>query len=95
MDLSLLSFWAKTAQSDPEDRSVEFHPLIYHLLDVAACAEALLRQEDFRLERLAKACGVEPEVLARCFVALIALHDIGKCTRGFQGKVLSLWRPSL
>jgi len=40
MDTSLFSFWAKTAQSDRKDQSIEFHPLIYHLLDVAACAEA-------------------------------------------------------
>jgi CRISPR-associated endonuclease/helicase Cas3 len=95
MDTSLFSFWAKTAQSDRENRSIEFHPLIYHLLDVAACAEALLRQEHLRLERLAKACGVDTEALARCFVALIALHDIGKCASGFQGKVLHLWPGSL
>src|SRR5262249_13150940 len=95
MDTSLFSFWAKTAQSDREDRSIEFHPLIYHLLDVAACAEALLRQEHLRVERLAKACGVDTEAPARCLVALIALHDIGKCASGFQGKVLHLWPASL
>jgi hypothetical protein len=24
-------------------------------------------------------------------VALVRLHDVGKCARGFQGKVLRLW----
>jgi CRISPR-associated endonuclease/helicase Cas3 len=66
-------------------------PLIYHLLDVAACAEALLLQERPRVERLAKSCNVNPDDLSSCFVALIALHDIGKCASGFQGKDLDLW----
>jgi CRISPR-associated endonuclease/helicase Cas3 len=93
---ALFSFWGKadrrrdsdcelTTQSPPS-----FHPLIYHLLDVAACAEALL-QEDERLAQLAAACNADKDELSRCFVTLIALHDIGKCARGFQGKVLDLW----
>lgn len=97
MDLALFSFWSKTDRlraSDSEavhDASLDFHPLIYHLLDVAACAKALLRRERSRVEWLAKSCNVDAEALSRCFVALIALHDIGKCARGFQGKVLQLW----
>ncbi|MGH6794559.1 MAG: CRISPR-associated endonuclease Cas3'' [Methylocella sp.] len=58
---------------------------------MAACAEALLRQEQSRAGLLAKSCNVDVGDLSRCFVALIALHDIGKCARGFQGKVLDLW----
>ena len=91
MNTSIFSFWAKTGRSDSEVGAVEFHPLIYHLLDVAACAETLLRQERRRVDRLAKACSVDADDLSRCFVALIALHDIGKCARGFQGKVVELW----
>ncbi len=34
---------------------------------------------------------MDADSLSRCFVTLIALHDIGKCARGFQGKVLDLW----
>jgi CRISPR-associated endonuclease/helicase Cas3 len=96
-DLSLLSFWAKTGRTHENEfegplvSSPRFHPLVYHLLDVAACAEALLRQERSRVGRLAKSCNVDVAEISRCFVALIALHDIGKCARGFQGKVLDLW----
>jgi CRISPR-associated endonuclease/helicase Cas3 len=91
MDISLFYFWAKTDRSGLHDGSVQFHPLIYHLLDVAACADALLHQERSRVEQLAKSCNVDPDDLSRCFTALVALHDIGKCARGFQGKVPDLW----
>jgi CRISPR-associated endonuclease/helicase Cas3 len=91
MNTSIFSFWAKTGTSTPETASTKFHPLIYHLLDVAACAEALLRQERPRVERLAKSCNVNADHLTSCFVALIALHDIGKCASGFQGKALDFW----
>ncbi len=91
VNTSLFSFWAKTDRSDLADGSIEFHPLIYHLLDVAACADALVRQDSSRVARLAKSCNVDVEDLSRCFVALIALHDIGKCARGFQAKGPELW----
>lgn len=96
-DSALFSFWGKTDRRHDSDTelaprpSPSFHPLIYHLLDVAACAEALLDQEGLRVARLAKACDVDIAELSRCFVALIALHDIGKCARGFQSKVLDFW----
>jgi hypothetical protein len=37
----LLQFWGKTDKSEHHARQEhEFHPLAYHLLDVAACADA-------------------------------------------------------
>jgi CRISPR-associated endonuclease Cas3-HD len=96
-NLKLFSFWAKTGQRHDADFQVgrgslpDFHPLVYHLLDVAACAEALLRSEQPRVKRLAKYCNTNLAELSRCLVALIALHDIGKFARGFQGKVVDLW----
>lgn len=96
-DLALFSLWAKTDRSitladqqSDGDAVPDFHPLIYHLLDVAAYAEALLQEEQGRLERLAEACHANFEELRSCVVTLIALHDLGKCARGFQGKVLPL-----
>src|ERR1700730_12918602 len=95
--LKLFSFWAKTGPRHDADFKVgrgslpDFHPLIYYLLDVAACAEALLWSEQPRVERLGKYCNASHAELSRCLVALIALHDIGKLARGFQGKVVDLW----
>lgn len=69
--------WAKAARS-----STEFHPLVCHLLDVAATAEALLqgcvpqcvRQ---RLHHI----GNDSSLAAWC-----GLHDLGKASPAFQSK---------
>jgi CRISPR-associated endonuclease Cas3-HD len=64
-------------------------------LDVAACGESLLKLYRERLVRLAEVCNVDADDLASLCITLIALHDIGKCARGFQGKVLDLWPECL
>jgi CRISPR-associated endonuclease Cas3-HD len=93
---ALLHFWGKTDSSDHDARPKnDFHPLAFHLLDVAACAGALLDANPARLMFLADVCGIEPEKLRRLLVCLVALHDIGKCARGFQGKVPELWPSAL
>jgi len=43
------ALWAK---SDREKGDGSWHPLIAHLLDVAACAEAILEREPERTRRL-------------------------------------------
>lgn len=92
----LLQYWGKTDKSDDQARQeIAFHPLAYHLLDVAACADAILDANPARLSFLADLCGIESHKLRRVLVCLIALHDIGKCARGFQGKVVELWPSTL
>jgi len=92
----LLQFWGKTDKSHgPGHKEHDFHPLAYHLLDVAACADAILAANPARLRFLADLCKIEPETLRRALVCLIALHDVGKCARGFQGKVVELWPSAL
>lgn len=71
----LLSLWAKTSESGQGTR---FHPLLWHLLDVAAVAERLLDEDRF-LRRFASERGVDRAALSRFLLLLIALHDIGKC----------------
>ena len=44
---------------------------------------------------MADLCEIETEKLRRTLVCLIALHDVGKCARGFQGKVPELWPSAL
>jgi CRISPR-associated endonuclease/helicase Cas3 len=87
-DHALLNLWGKSGD-DAGNRI--FHPLAFHVLDVAACAEAWLRENPHWLARLAGRFEVNSEGLQNVVVALIALHDIGKCARGFQGKRLDLW----
>jgi CRISPR-associated endonuclease Cas3-HD len=92
----ILQFWGKTDKSEHHGRQEhEFHPLAYHLLDVAACADAILDANPVRLGFLADLCEIEPDKLRRTLVCLIALHDLGKCASGFQGKVPELWPAAL
>ena len=56
MDKILASLWAKTGK----DGASGWHPLILHMLDVAACADAVLaREPDVTRNRMAKILGTE------------------------------------
>src|SRR6266508_5870511 len=82
----LLQFWGKTPKAgDPPER---FHPAIYHMLDVAFVAEALLRDGAPRLRRalLHAWDGCDPEALLAWLPFLIATHDLGKISAAFQGQ---------
>jgi len=69
-------FWGKARPFDDSESS--FHPLVAHVLDVAAVAERLVLQEH--------------EWLPSSLVAfLVALHDIGKLSRAFQAKAPDHW----
>lgn len=93
----LLSFWGKTGDTvDASGASFpNAHPLVYHLLDVAACANAILEAAPERLRQLAKLAGVQPERLRGALLFLIAMHDIGKTAQGFQGKAPDFWPAAL
>jgi CRISPR-associated endonuclease/helicase Cas3 len=84
----LLLFWAKSEEAGQEPA---FHPILYHLIDVAAAAEAILEMEVCRIKRLAKHLQVEAAALSTVMIRLVALHDIGKFSRAFQAKRLDLW----
>lgn len=80
------TFWGKL-RSDPEGHPVEWHSLLDHCADVAACCEALLEQTLLR-RRLATLAGLteltEGQVARLCVLA--ALHDAGKVNLAFQRK---------
>jgi len=75
-------FWGKSS-TDRQD----WHPLIDHCADVAACCEALLRRTLLR-RRLATLGErddlTEPDI--QRLSALAAFHDVGKFNLGFQNK---------
>lgn len=77
------SLWAKTAPTqDPP-----YHPLILHLLDVAASAEGVLdREPESTRARMAAILGLPWEHARAWLLLLIACHDIGKASPGFQSK---------
>lgn len=55
------------------------HPAIWHMLDVASCAEILIQGHQAFSERS------ESECLA--FVVLVALHDVGKISESFRALI--------
>src|SRR6266511_5781286 len=83
----LRQFWGKTP-ARPTDPPEQFHPAIYHMLDVAFVAEALLRAGAPRLRRalLHAWDGCDPDTLVAWLPFLIATHDLGKISAAFQGQ---------
>ncbi|RMH53441.1 MAG: CRISPR-associated helicase Cas3' [Deinococcus-Thermus bacterium] len=78
------ALWAKSDRDKDQGR---WHPLIAHLLDVAACAEAILEREPKRtLELYAQDLGLPLEPAKAWVCALAGLHDIGKASPAFQQK---------
>ena len=75
--------WAKSRLID----GGQWHPLILHLLDVAACADAILaREPQSTRNRLAGVIGLEWTAARPWLLLLIACHDLGKGCPGFQCK---------
>jgi CRISPR-associated endonuclease/helicase Cas3 len=78
---SVTALWAKS-----DDASG--HPLLLHMLDVAAVAETLLEREpEGVLDWLSVQFGFRPTyAVPRWCAALVGLHDFGKACPGFQAK---------
>lgn len=85
-----LDFYRYWGKADPKYQGEpRWHPLILHLLDGAAVADALIAREPERTrERLADVLGLSWTEARPWFLLLIAGHDLGKACPGFQCK----WR---
>ena len=80
---SFKQLWAKT----PAECDVRWHPLILHLLDVSAVADAILAREPPETrERMAGIIGLPWEQARPWLLLVIACHDLGKACPGFQCK---------
>ncbi len=78
------SLWAK---SDRGKDAGSWHPVIGHLLDVAACAWEILEREPIStLELFAQDLQLEVSQAKAWVCALIGLHDLGKASPAFQQK---------
>ena len=77
----VLRLWGKTGKIVDE-----FHPAVFHMLDVGNVARALLNHPHSARWRntLADAFQVEPVALVNWMPYLVALHDIGKISMAFQ-----------
>lgn len=89
-----LSFWGK-ARSPDAGVSAPFHPIAYHLLDVAAVVEELLRVRPLALRTARRLLGVGDEAAVRFFRTAAGLHDLGKFAPAFLAKVPELWPVAL
>lgn len=78
----VLQFWGKARP--PGDGGHGWHPVAYHLLDVAASADALLAMRPVTRARAARLLGLSEGDAHQLLVAFIALHDIGKFAPQFQ-----------
>jgi CRISPR-associated endonuclease/helicase Cas3 len=83
-----LLLWGKTCRpaDDPQDFASRYHPLLFHLLDVAHTALELwdeVLSETFK-RRIAAALRCDLEAARLTAVFLAGVHDLGKATPGFQ-----------
>ncbi|MDR3672165.1 MAG: CRISPR-associated helicase Cas3' [Holophaga sp.] len=75
--------WAKTGQSGTST----YHPLPLHLLDVACSADAILaREPPTTRSRMGELLGLSWEEARPWLLLVIACHDLGKASPGFQAK---------
>lgn len=89
MDNKLINIWAKTGKPG-DDR---WHPLILHILDVAASADAILaREPESTRSRIADILNMQWEEARPWLLLVIACHDLGKACPGFQCKWKNLSR---
>lgn len=86
----VLAFWGKAQPHDPE-ATVRWHPVAYHLLDVAAVAEAILQARPLAAGTAARLLELSPDDARRLLVLLTALHDLGKFAPAFQAKAPECW----
>jgi CRISPR-associated endonuclease Cas3-HD len=83
MDNKLTKLLAKTTKSE----GTGWHPLILHMLDVAASTEAILaREPGSTRETMAATLGMEGEEARPWLLLVVACHDLGKACPGFQCK---------
>jgi len=83
MNKTLTNLWAKTSKESDD----LWHPLILHMLDVAASAEAILaREPGATRSRMTDIVGLEWEEARPWLLLLVACHDLGKACPGFQCK---------
>ena len=88
-----LEFWGKARPAD--SAVISWHPVIHHLLDVAAAAEAILEARPLALARGARLLGLESVQACRLIVALASQHDLGKYAPAFQKKSPEHWPAAL
>jgi CRISPR-associated endonuclease/helicase Cas3 len=88
--MSLFSYWGKSDSKN--ETAVTYHPLVYHSLDVAACGRILLEKRPDWLERFSAISGINESVFIPWVTFLLAIHDLGKFSDGFQNQIPDLFK---
>lgn len=81
-DNKLYNYWGKASRTDES-----FHLLVYHCLDAAAMGQVLLQrllQKGYREDVLTQNITNDEEISISLITFFIALHDLGKFSKGFQ-----------
>jgi CRISPR-associated endonuclease/helicase Cas3 len=82
-----LLLWGKTDRANPAN----YHPLLFHLLDVAWSASELWNRMPPSIKRrMAASVGLDEERAGTLFTMLAGLHDLGKAYPNFQNKAEQL-----
>ena len=80
----IYKYWGK-AKKNEDGGMPDYHLLVYHCLDVAAVGWILINPKKPLCKKITKSLGVKPSWLRDFFVFCLALHDLGKFSRSFQG----------
>lgn len=85
--------WGKRGDGTTSGDQGNYHPLLFHLMDVAAVTECLWRkvlQRHIRKE-IGNWLGLEAEQAGKWLAFWAGLHDLGKASPAFQGKWETGW----
>lgn len=77
------AFWGK-ARPEAGGAGPGWHPLVYHMADVAAVGDALLAARPFLMDRLVGLSGIAAVRLRPWLLFAMAAHDLGKFSAPFQ-----------
>ncbi|TRZ48113.1 CRISPR-associated endonuclease Cas3'' [bacterium] len=89
------ALWAKTRKSLQSSEEPHFHPLLFHLMDVAAVTECLWQavlERQLRKE-ISDRLGIKVEQAGKWLTFWAGLHDLGKVSPAFQGQWQDGWEP--
>jgi CRISPR-associated endonuclease/helicase Cas3 len=91
-DKDFLKLWGK-ADKDKAGNMI-WHPLAYHMLDVAAVAEVWLSEDKELQNHFLNKSGFSQKSIVGISTLATALHDVGKATVFFQNKIPEIAKDS-
>ncbi|MCT8335192.1 CRISPR-associated helicase Cas3' [Leptospira sp. 85282-16] len=83
-----MKLWGKADTDD--NGNLIWHPLAYHMLDVAAVAEIWLSEDEKLQSVFSKLINTKNNKIIQTLTLAAAFHDVGKATIGFQNKIPEL-----